>query len=361
MAGSSFFLKIFPFPRYLIIPAVGIDISDRSIKYVELEKYGKGLKLKKFGRKSIEKGIVENGEIKKKDNLVKFLKTLNQQLNNDYVIASLPEEKAFLKTIYLPLMEDSQIRKSLEVQMEEVVPIPPGEIIFDFDIIQKSFKKNRMEIAVSALPKKVVDDYAEVFERAGFVPAAFELENQSVFRSLVEPVDKEAVMIIDFGKTRTSFLVGEEGFVKFGSTISVAGEHIDKSLAKNLNLDIFEAERVKKKQNIQGNGRKEILESILPPISVIKDEARRILDYWQTHAKEQGFKNKEVGKIVLCGGDSNMTGLTGYLAYELKKVVTFGNPWLNIASFDDYVPEIEHRESLMYVTALGLALRSWKL
>ncbi|MFH1979141.1 MAG: type IV pilus assembly protein PilM [Patescibacteria group bacterium] len=355
----SFFRKFFPLPEYLLMPAVGIDISDRSVKYVELERKSDGLRLKGYDRKKMKEGVIKNGIIENKEELIKVLKEMKQKIDNDYAIASLPEEKAFLKTVQLPFMEDYQIRKSLEVQLEEIIPFPPEEIIFDFEIARRSTKENKIEIVLSAFPKKVAGDYADVLKESGFKPIAFEVENQSVFRPLVRQGEEGAVMVVDFGKTRTSFLVGEDGFVKFGSTINVSGGHIDSSLSRTLNLDIFEAEKVKKKQSLQESEHGRILSSILPAVSVIKDEVKRVLDYWQTCAKDQGFKNKDIDRIILCGGDSNMIGLVEYMSYELKKPVFVGNPWLNIASFDDYVPSMERKESLMYVTALGLALRSF--
>ena len=84
----------------------------------------------------------------------------------------------------------------------------------------------------------------------------------------------------------------------------------------------------------------------------------KIIQYWKTHAVEQGFDNSEISKVVLCGGESSLPGLVDYFAYELKKSVEIGNPWCNITSFEDYVPEIEKKESLKYVTSLGLAMRS---
>lgn len=354
----GFFLKLFPFPEYLSIPVVGVDVSDRSIKYIEFKRHDKVLKLKNFGSKNINQEVVVKGEIKKKEELINDLKTLSLEFENKYITASLPEEKAFLKVVRLPLMEESKIRQSLEVQIEEIVPFPSAEIIFDFDVMGKTKDGKNLEIILSAFPLKIAEDYSEVFKKAGLIPVAFEVENQSIFRPLVRKEEKKAVMVIDFGKTRTSYLIGEEGMVKFGSTINVAGEHIDKLLAKSLKVNAFEAERVKKDQNVHSNN-SGVLNNILPVVSVIKDEARRILEYWETHSEEQFFKNKEVHKIILCGGDSNMIGLVDYLTYELKKPVEMGNPWLNIVSLDDYVPEIEKRQSLIYVTSIGLALRAF--
>lgn len=339
---------------------MGVDLSDRSVKYVELKKTAKGLRLRRFGKKNIEKGLIERGVIKKKEDLVKQLRILKQEMDTDNIIASLPEEKGFIKVVKIPLVDESQIRKNLEAQLEKIVPFSAKEVVFDFEIAKKDTLKKKLIIVLSAFPKFINEDYSSVFKRAGLMPVAFELENQSLFRSFAERDSEDTVMVVDFGKTRTSFLVGEDGLVKFSSTINVAGEEIDKILARSLNVSIFEAERIKKKQFTEGNEGGRVTDEILPIISVVKDEIRRIMDYWVFHAEEQGFKNREIDKIILCGGDSSLLGFIDYLSCELKKNVEFGNTWLNVASFDDYIPEIERRESMMYVTAVGLSLRAIK-
>lgn len=361
---TNLFSKFFPAPRYLQIPAVGVDLSDRSVKYIEFQKAPDGFRLKRFGKDNIISGLIESGVIKQKEALAEQLKLLRKELNTSNIIASLPEEKGFIKVVKIPLMDESQIRKNLEAQIEELVPFPAEEVVFDFEVVGKDRLKNKLAIVLSAFPKSISDDYAFVFKEAGFLPVAFELENQSLLRTFVESGsgdDVGAVMVVDFGKTRTSFLVGEEGFVKFSSTINVAGGDLDKVLARSLNVGVFEAERMKRKRLTVRNEEGGIMGIILPIISVVKDETRRIMDYWISHAEEQGFKNKEISKIILCGGDSNLLGFSDYLSYELRKSVELGNVWKNVASFDNYVPEIEYQESMTYATAIGLALRAIKI
>ncbi len=352
--------KFFPVPGYLQVPAVGIDLSDRSIKYIEFKKTSEGLRLKRFGKKSIDKGLVESGIVKNSEGLIKQLKLLRGELNTDNIIASLPEEKGFTKIVKIPLVGDMLVRKSLEAQLEEIVPFSAKEVVFDFEVTERDIRKKELTIALSAFPRNISQDYSSVFKGAGFTPVAFELENQSLFRSLSEDGSKSAVMIVDFGKTRTSFLVGEEGFVKFSSTINIAGQQIDSVLARSLNVSIFEAERIKKDSLSVRSEDGGTIAMILPIISVVKDEIRRIMSYWTSHAREQSFNNREIEKVVLCGGDSNLIGFVDYLSYELKKTVEMGNVWQNVASFDDYIPEVEHRQSMMYSTAVGLALRAIK-
>ena len=45
---KGFFTELFPVPKFLAMPAVGIDISDDSIRFVELYDTKKGKILSKF-------------------------------------------------------------------------------------------------------------------------------------------------------------------------------------------------------------------------------------------------------------------------------------------------------------------------
>ena len=346
-------LKFFPFPKYLQIPGVGIDISDRSIKYIELVKKEKGLCVKQFGRNVLDSGIIENGEIKNKGKLVEALKHFQHDLGNKYIIASLPEEKAFLKVVSLPELEISKLKSTLELQIEEIVPFSVEDVIFDYEVLSSG--KGKMDIALGVISRQVAEDYAGAFKEAGFVPLAFELENQSVYRALVDRESKETVMIIDFGKTRTSFVVGRGNVVRFSSTIKISGSDIDAALAKKMKVDVFEAERFKLSQSLHKNADPEFLAVALPFVSAIKDEMKRILDFWRSHNGE----NAAVGKIILCGGDANIKGTDEFFSYNIDEKVEVGNVWVNVADIEDYLPVIEKKESLMYTTALGLALRQF--
>ena len=52
----------------------GLDISDLSLKIVNLERKGGGFRLRSFGEAKIPPGVIRNGEIKKEDNLAKIIK-----------------------------------------------------------------------------------------------------------------------------------------------------------------------------------------------------------------------------------------------------------------------------------------------
>ena len=80
------------------------------------------------------------------------------------------------------------------------------------------------------------------------------------------------------------------------------------------------------------------------------------MHYWENIPS----KKNDIEKIILCGGESNMAGLTDFFSQELKKPVELGNTWVNVTTFKNYVPEIARNISLTYATAVGLALRSFE-
>jgi len=81
--------------------------------------------------------------------------------------------------------------------------------------------------------------------------------------------------------------------------------------------------------------------------------------YWHTHKDEEGKNNPPIKKIILCGGDSNLIGLSDYFSVSMKSRVEMANVWINIVNTENYVPDINFKQALSFAAALGLALRDF--
>lgn len=351
--------QLFPVPKYLEPPALGLDISDRSLKFAELVFKKKRLELGQFGSRVIPEGLVTQGEIKDKNALINFLKLNSKAFRGREIILSLPEEKAFLGLVTLPQMPRANIREALLLQLEEHVPLSAGEAIFDYEMVQTPEIKDHLDVILMAFPRNLVEDYRDIVKGADLKPFVFEMETQALVRSILPRDEEDTVMIVDFGRTRTSFAIVSDGIIRFTSTVSVAGASLDQILAKTFGTDVFEAERIKKEKGfVRTKENQEIFNTLLPIISAIRDEISRHIIFWQNHALHVHSETPEISKLYLCGGESNLKGFAEYLSYELKLPVLRANPWTNITSFEDYIPGITAAESLSYATTLGLALRS---
>lgn len=355
--SSRFFFKLFPPPKYLSQPVVGLDISEQSIKFISLKKKKNHFVIDSHGGINLATGLISNGKILDKDGLRSVLIDFRLKNKLKNVAVSLPEEQAFVVSMQLPSMKRKELRESIELQLEEYVPLPVPEVVFDYEIL--SFPKNSRDsynLSVSVLPKKMVSDYADILLGAGFRPLAFEIEAQAQARALLTKEEKDVCMIVDIGRLRAGFSLVVDGVVTFTSTVAhIGGEDITKSIAKHLGVSGEEAEKLKiTKGLVRSSGGKDLFYSIIPVVSALADEIRRVNDYWYTNR----YSDKGVTKIILTGGQSTLLGLDTYLAANLGIEVMVGNTWINTFSLDEEIPPISFNNSGRFATAVGLALRN---
>ncbi len=56
---SNSYNKFFPTPKFLSMPSFGLDISDDSLKFVEIINKKHGVRMGKHGEKKISAGIID--------------------------------------------------------------------------------------------------------------------------------------------------------------------------------------------------------------------------------------------------------------------------------------------------------------
>lgn len=344
-----------PTPQFLLLRAAGIDISDRSIKYAALEGDADALRLGTFGEVALEPGIVEGGRIVAPEKLEQALAGIRAKEGFSFVRSALPEEQAYFFRTNLPSGAEDSLRETIELSLEEHVPVGPQEAEFDFDILRR--EKGTIDVAVAVSPKAVVQNYADVFRAAGFTLLSLELEANAVARATAPFGDSVARLFVDFGETRTLIAVACGQEVCLTSTIGIGGAMLTETLAKHFNVSPQEAETMKREYGLKPAAeRDELFALLLNNVSVLRDEINKHFIYWHTHADESGAQRPPIEEIVLVGGDSNLYGLSDYLATSLRVKVSMGSVWQNIPLPAGTIPALSKSDSLGYVTAIGLAL-----
>lgn len=355
-------LSLFPAPNYLVEPNVGLDISDQSVKFIELLPESGRVSIGRFGEEDIPPGVVEAGKIKKPDELSKILSTLREKYNISRAVVSLPEEQAYTIRVRLPFMMEDEIRDSLDLQLVELVPIPAASAVVDYDVYKRPVdERGSYDLSVSVVPREMVESYSGVLVAASLKPLALEIEAQALARAFIPKGSEEVVMIVDIGKTRTSISINAGQMVLYTSTISnIGGDNITHSIEKNLKVKYEEAEQMKIEKGIlRSSDSHDLFYSLIPVISSLKDEMMKVIAYWRDHHDEGEIEmNKKIDRIILCGGQSSLPGLDQYISINLELPAKVGNPWTNVLDFSDSVPVMDFRNSLRYSTAVGLALRT---
>lgn len=351
----SFFSRFFPTPIFLSMSSFGLDISDESLKFVELLVTKHGIRVGRHGERKIPPGIIELGKIKDPKRMEEILISLRKEEGLKSVRISLPEAQIYIFAFRLEKLGLKSVRESIELSLEEHIPILAQDTTFDYEILKETEKY--LELQVVAIPKDVIESYLSVFRHSLVLVRSFELEAQAISRAVIKKDDPETYMIVDFGEKRTGISIISHGLVMFSSTIDVGGVMLTNMIQKSFNISFEEAEQMKRQSGLQRNvANKEIFAVILNSVSILRDEVAKHFLYWHTHKDEEGKNNPLIKKIILCGGDSNLIGLSEYFSASIKNQVGMANVWVNIVDMEKSVPDISFKQALSFAAAIGLAL-----
>ncbi len=352
---KNLFSRFFPTPKFLTVPSFGLDISDESIKYIELVKTKNNIEVTRYGEKKIPVGIIESGKIKDSKRMEEILVSLREEEGLKSVRVSLPEEQVYLFNLKLEKKGLENVREGIELSLEEYIPIPAQDAIFDYELLNED--ENYLKLQVAAIPKNVIEEYLAVFKNSMISAESFELEAQAISRAVIKKGDLGTYMIVDFGKKRTGIFIISGGVVIFTSTLDVGGAMITNMIEKNFKISFEEAEKKKKECGLRRTATNtEVFSVLLNGVSILRDEIVKHFIYWHTHKDEEGKDRPPIKNVILCGGDSNLTGLAEYFSVSMKTNVEMANVWINVTETEKYIPEINFDQSLSFASALGLAL-----
>lgn len=352
--------RSFPAPKHMRMQSIGVDISDTSLKYIGLVKsYKEGqlFKLTKWGEIDIPTGVLERGQVLDKKQLTAVLKEFKTKTKAEFIRVSLPEERAYLfETEIKKSTSEKEIRDILEFRLEENVPIPAREAFFDYDVLESDTTDRAYRVVVASYARETILNYYDACMEADLTPISFEVEAQAMARAVVPQNSPGAFMLVDFGKTRTGVGIVYNGALMYTSTIDFGGANLSDTL-RRVYGEKSEDEFTQLK-NSQGLTKKagddRCYEALISDISILKDELLSRIEYW--HGKDYKRSDRRLQKIILCGGSSNLLGLSEYMSESLEIPTEKANVWTNTFSLESYIPPIDARYSYGYATAVGLAL-----
>lgn len=349
----------FPAPRYVTTPACGIDISDTSVKALQLKPTAHGWEVEHYESIPIPEGVVAEGAVHDVDALAYALNQLTVKKETPYAHAALSEEASYVFQMQVSdTRNPSAVRTMIEFELEGRVPLALKNSTFDYDIIALSPDGIGAEIAVSVFARDSVSMYISAFGQAGFTLLSLELEAQSVARAVVPFNSTETVMLVDFGRGRTGVAIVKHGVPIFTRTVGVGGNAMSAIIADQLHITPDEAELYKNEHGLDPAGDPKVVESVTATANALSEEIGRHYQYWNNLRDEHGTRTAKIDRVVLCGGNSNLHGLPEFIASKIHAPVERADVWRNVCSYDEYIPPIIREHSLGYATAIGLALRN---
>jgi type IV pilus assembly protein PilM len=366
---------------------IGLDISDTSLKMVQLKKSGNKIKIQAMGRVELPIGAIEKGEIK---NHASFFEALGKliakpkfgNIIGNKIVACLPESKTYIELIKIA-KSPNQLKNLIEAEMEKYFPVPVGELFYDWQIFGED--KDTYTVLIGAAERAVVQQYIAIFNKAKLDIVALEIESVAICRSLlIEESPKNKIkqfknyIIIDIGYNRTNLIVYAKNTIVFSISIPVSGRDITKQIADTLEISEDQAEKAKIICGLDESIAKGIIKKILAnTLAVVNKRIEDSLDFYNNNYGSLG----PISEIILSGGGSNIKDFDRIIAENIKIETKNGDIFThldkefsnsfsknliethdlkldNVSGLNNKKLSIKQSTSSGYATAIGLSLRN---
>lgn len=164
--------------------AVGLNLSSSVINIVELIKSRKNLVIGKVVRAEVPSDSIIKGEIQKPDILAGNLKEIwrKYRISDRKVYIGIANQKVIAKEIKIPVLNDAEIKSSIQYQISDFIPIPKNNITYDYYIVDKGEDHSRLML-VGAM-KSMIDDVVYSFKNAGLLAQAIDLNCFALYRTV---------------------------------------------------------------------------------------------------------------------------------------------------------------------------------
>lgn len=357
---------------------IGLDISDSVIRAVELKKTREKIRINCLSKYRLKPGIVEGGEIKNKEEMIKAISLLLSKpkfgsFSSSMVVACLPDSKTFIKLIEVE-KTINDLKQIIGAEIEKHIPLALNNIYYDWQIISET--PASYKILIGAAPKNIVEQYIDTLSSAKLSVIALEIESVSLVRALLkeespkhEKTADKSSCVIDIGAKRTSLTIYSKNTIVTSVSLPISSDESTELIAKSLEIDKDKAEQAKFICGLDKTQAHGIVSEILSDmIKVLIDKIEMSIDFFSKHYPEAGAVND----IIICGGGSNIKDLDKFLFEKLKIPVSFGNPLLNLnedpaALEKNLIKDNQDKENsgfglanyiASYASAIGLGLRS---
>ena len=306
---------------------------------------------------------MRDGEIIDPAPVIEALKTLwtRYGFKNRQVFLGVANQQVVVRQIDLPYLPDEELRRSLEFQAQDAIPIPIDQAILDFHTLEH-FENEQGErfsrILLVAAQRQMVDAILHVVNAARLEPVGLDLDAFAMLRSLApEGVldDRDGEMLIDIGASVTNIVVHENGIPRFVRILLMGGASITDSLVTAMGVDYEEAEDLKARTGLTdeyGFDDDDAARMITERALRFVDEIRGSLDYYSAQTD-----SVPVRRAILSGGASQLPNLRERLSETLRMPVDRGHPMQDLKIGNVGLASEQLIEAEPYLTvAIGLAL-----
>ena len=342
---------------------IGLDISDRSLKIVEVDQ-AVDSRLRTAGWSPMAPNIIRSGVILDPAEVARVIAetmktTTPHPVAGNEVTVSIPERQSFVQVVNLPVMSGAEMTEAVQWAVKQHIPFDLEGVYIDWQpLIAPHPQTGRQPVLVGAAQRSVVDPLLAVVDQLGLTVVALELEAQAIVRSLLpsNAVDVSGVLVVDLGATTTNVILFDRGAMRFTTSLRRGGDYLTETLAQRLHLEPSLAAEQKAVVGVRERSTDdEVAETLRAAAQQLVEQIQGIVQ----NIVAEATGAPQLQAILLAGGAANLPGLVDVFGAVFPGVpVQIGNPLINLVDEDQSTtPIMSPADASHFATAIGLALR----
>ena len=300
---------------------IGLDITSNELRCVALSKKGKEIVLERIAVGEIPSSVFAAGRVAEPAELGARIKEILREsgINPRRAIISLSGKAAITRIIELPKMGAAQTRQAISLQINQYVPFPPGDTVYDYKLLPTREGANpaMQEVLLVATRATTVESLISTSRAAGLETDGIKITSLASWNLLEASLSSysQGVGIIDMRDTVTDLAFFLNGNFRLSRPVELGYNTIMAKIAQLLGVTPGEAEEYIKtdpvdmtipEDEIDPTEDNRMREAMLSVFSAFISELIRSIRYYESQAQ----RSERVGKLVLFG--NNKSSLSRY-------------------------------------------------
>ncbi len=301
---------------------IGVEFGSSTVKLAVCA----GSVVKQMAVARMPEDLVREGRMTSPAAMTTFLKNMMKEhgIRGGNCAMVLPSQLVLSHRVTMPAMSEKELMLNLPFEFRDFVGKDGAK--YDYDYVVLDIRDNVMELYAAAVRKDVVEEYYDMFKKAGLT-LKVAIPAEMAWRNLIADARNipQKLCIVDIGHHTTRVDIFQEGKFVMGKDIDIAGALIDETIAAAQNVDAYVA-RTRKEANMDKVLTSEAANDAYQALAI---EVMKILNFYSYTDNSDGGPLEH---LYYCGGSSVIEPLrtallksTGMTLHHVFRLVNMDN------------------------------------
>ncbi len=299
---------------------IGLDIGSYSIKAVEIVNTFKSYEIANF----YENVIPHVDELDPDIIIPACMEQLfnENNLKADRIITAMPGQYISSRIMSFAFADPRKIEAAILSELEDAVPFNMDDMIIDHQVLGNM---DGQTITLAVLTRKnFLRSFLEHLQRIEIDPKLVDVDSLAFYNlaSYMSMPPGECVGLVDVGHEKTSVCIVQDGVLRMFRSINLGGRYLTEFLARDLETDFAEAQRVKHRvsrvlcdedqaTDLSGDDKLIAERMTLAANAVVKELGRTFYAF-------KTWEKAPLSKLYISGGTSRIKNFSKYLQDQLE-------------------------------------------